>query len=297
MVRDYTIKSLLQEGIEILNEGDFKTPLLDAQLILCYTLNVDKLYIYTHRDDKVSDEAVDKFFEFINRRKEGYPIQYIIGRQEFMGLNFNVAEGVLVPRPDTEILVEKVIEIVNNSFLKDKKRVNIVDIGTGSGAIALSLAYYLKNAFVYSIDISKKALEVAVKNCKKFEVQDRVLFLEGDLFKPLSTLNVENNIDIIVSNPPYIPTDEIEELQIEVSKYEPRIALDGGKDGLDYYREIVKGLSKYLTNHGVVAFEIGYNQGQDVKKFLEDSGLFKKIEIIKDLAGHDRVVVGENLCL
>ncbi|WP_427337882.1 peptide chain release factor N(5)-glutamine methyltransferase [Caloranaerobacter sp. DY30410] len=297
MVKDYTIKSLLQEGIEILNEGNLKTPLLDAQLILCYTLGVDKLYIYTHRDDKVSDEAVDNFFEFINRRKEGYPVQYIIGRQEFMGLDFNVAEGVLVPRPDTEILVEKVIEIVNNSFLKDKKRVNIVDIGTGSGAITLSLAYYLKNAFVYSIDISKKALDVAVENCKKFELEDRVLFLEGSLFKPLSTLNLENNVDIIVSNPPYIPTDEIEKLQIEVSKYEPRIALDGGKDGLDYYREIVKDLSKYLTNNGVVAFEIGYNQGQDVKKLLENSGLFKKIEIIKDLAGHDRVVVGENLCL
>ncbi|WP_054870779.1 peptide chain release factor N(5)-glutamine methyltransferase [Caloranaerobacter sp. TR13] len=297
MVKDYTIKSLLQEGIEILNEGDFKTPLLDAQLILCCALGVDKLYIYTHRDEKVSREVVDKFFKFINIRKEGYPIQYIIGTQEFMGLNFNVAEGVLVPRPDTEILVEKVIEIVNSSFLKDKKRVNIVDIGTGSGAITLSLAYYLKNAFVYSIDISKKALEIASQNCKKFELEDRVLFLEGNLFKPLSKLNVENDIDIIVSNPPYIPTDEIEKLQIEVSKYEPRIALDGGKDGLDYYREIVKNLSKYLTNKGVIAFEIGYNQGQDVKKLLKDSRLFKKVEIIKDLAGHDRVVVGENLCL
>ncbi|SHH38620.1 release factor glutamine methyltransferase [Caloranaerobacter azorensis DSM 13643] len=297
MVRDYTIKSLLQEGMNILNEGDFKTPLLDAQLILCYTLSVDKLYIYTHPNDKVNVETVDKFFEFINRRREGYPVQYIIQKQEFMGLEFNVAEGVLIPRPDTEILVEKVIEIVDNSLLKGKKRINIVDIGTGSGAITLSLAYYLKNAFVYSIDISKKALDVAKENSKKFGLEDRVLFLEGSLFKPLSTLNLDNNIDVVVSNPPYIPTDEIEKLQIEVSKYEPRTALDGGEDGLDYYREIVKDLSKYLTDNGVIAFEIGYNQGQDVKELLVNSGLFKKIEIIKDLSGHDRVVVGENLCL
>lgn len=291
MVKDITIEELLKKGVDILKEGDFLNPFLDVQLLLCYTLNVDKVHIYTHKKDLVDKESVDKFLNLVYKRKEGYPLQYILGKQEFMGIDFYVEEGVLVPRPDTEVLVEKVIDIVKHKY-KDKKVVNVIDIGTGSGAITLSLAYYLKNTFIYSIDISDKALYVANKNCNRLNLQDRVKFLKGNLLEPLSDLKLFNSIDIIVSNPPYIPSREIDSLQKEVSRYEPRLALDGGEDGLDYYRQIVSQSLKYLTEEGILAFEIGFDQGMAVKEIIERSGQFENVEIIKDLAGHDRVVVG-----
>jgi len=207
-----------------------------------------------------------------------------------MGLDFFVDEGVLVPRPDTEILVESIIKIINESHMKSKERINIVDIGTGSGAITLSLAHYMEKAFLYSIDISKEALNIAKKNCKNLRLEDRVKFLNGDLFKPLKNLYIENEIDIIVSNPPYIPTKDMTNLEAEVSKYEPKLALDGGMDGLNYYKKIIQQTPRYLKENGILALEIGYNQGKDLKKLLQQQGKFDNIEIKKDLAGHDRVV-------
>lgn len=292
MVNVYTIAELIKKGIETLGEGEFNAPLLDSQLLLCYVLNVDKIYTYTHKDEKVDSHSVDKFLKLIEKRKSGYPIQYILGKQEFMGLDFYVKEGVLVPRPDTEILVEYIIDLVKNKHFGDKDHIKIVDIGTGSGAITLSLAHYLKNAQVYSVDISNTALQVAAENSKRLGLEPKVTFLKGDLFEPLDELKLHKSIDIIVSNPPYIPTRDIAGLQKEVAEYEPKLALDGGEDGLDFYRRIVDECHKYLSDNGVLAMEIGYDQGPAVKKLLED----KKnrpccIEIIKDLAGHDRVVV------
>lgn len=291
MVNNLTIAQALKKGMEILEEGDFSNPLLELQLLLCYTLNVDKIYIYTHRDQKIDRVAVDKFLSLVKKRSEGYPLQYILKKQEFMGLDFYIEEGVLIPRPDTEILVEAVIDIVKTGYFKERNRINIVDIGTGSGVITLSLAYYIKNSFVYSIDISEKALTVAIDNCRRFRLQDKVKFVKGSLLNPLKEFNLENSIDIIVSNPPYIPSNEIQLLQSEVSKYEPRTALDGGMDGLDFYRNIIIQSKDYLVSGGLIAFEIGYNQGNQVKGLLNDRGYFKDIKIIKDLSGHDRVVV------
>lgn len=324
MVKAYTIEDLIKIGIETLGEGEFNNPLLDSQLLLCHVLNVDKIYTYTHKTEIVDSHSVDKFLKLIDKRKSGYPIQYILGKQEFMGLDFFIKEGVLVPRPDTEILVEYIIDIVNKGYFKGKDQLKIVDIGTGSGAITLSLAHYLKNVHIYSVDISDIALQVATENSRRLGLESKVTFLKGDLFEPLDNLGLYRSIDIIVSNPPYIPTKDIEELQREVAEYEPKLALDGGEDGLDFYRRIVNEYDKYLSERGILAMEIGYDQGPAIKKLLdlkeqatreetrgqnsclieavtlrEANGSRKGcknnhphcIEIIKDLAEHDRVVI------
>lgn len=291
MKSKFTIQKLLEHGVNILESKEKANSLLDVQLLLCHILNVDKIYIFTHKDEKISHINVDKFLSLLQRRKDGCPLQYILGRQEFMGLDFEVNEEVLIPRPDTETLVEWIIEIVNASDLSKKNQVNILDIGTGSGAIALSLAYYIKNSFVYSIDISDKALDIADKNAKNLKLDSKVNFLKGDLFEPLKDLKCDIKFDVIVSNPPYIPSKEINKLQIEVSSYEPRLALDGGEDGLDFYRRIINKSVEYLHKGGILAFEIGHNQAAQVKEFLNHQKGFKDIEIRSDLAGFERAVL------
>ena len=212
-----------------------------------------------------------------------------------MGLDFKVREGVLVPRPDTEVLVEKIIDIVEDGYFKKNtnENINIVDIGTGSGAITLSLAHFLKNTFVYSVDISETALGVAKENAKLHDLSDRVKFLKGSLLDPLDDENLKGKVDILVSNPPYIPSKVIEELQVEVSTYEPKLALDGGEDGLDFYREIINKSDDFLAETSIIAFEIGHDQGKTIKDLLRENGKFDKISVICDLSGTDRVVIGE----
>lgn len=283
------INELLQLGVEKLGEREYLDPLLESIIILSYLQNVDKSYIYTHGDKEIPEGIVDKFLNFIEKRKKGYPLSYILKEKEFYGLDFYIEEGVLVPRPDTEILVEWIINKVNNEF-KDKP-LNVVELGTGSGCIALTLAYYLKNIKVFAVDIDEVALKVANINRDNLNLNDRVSFYKGDLFNGISSLQLEGKIDIIVSNPPYIPTNAIPELQIEVREYEPKKALDGGEEGLLFYKKIVPESKKYLKSGGILAFEIGYDQGMKVKKLLGNNG-FKDISIIKDFQGLDRVVVG-----
>lgn len=288
--KDITIQQLLEHGVAVLESEHIQNPFLDTQLLLGYSLNVDKVYIYTHRDEVVDKEYVENFLDLLDKRRKGYPLQYILGTQEFMGLSFEVGEGVLVPRPDTEVLVESIIEIAKTEDFIDRDQLRILDIGTGSGAITLSLAYYIRNSKVFSVDISDKALEIAKKNSERLGLDHKVTFLKGDLFNPIKRLDGEMKFDIIVSNPPYIPSGEIDSLQKEVAKYEPRLALDGGIDGLDFYRKIVCKSPLFLDNKGLLAFEIGYNQGNSLKNLLHENKGFKNIIIRKDLAGHDRVV-------
>lgn len=294
MVEKLTIKDLTEKGISELKKGDYNNPLLDVHLMLCHILNVDRIYLYTNSDVTLDNEKANKFIELLNKRKEGYPLQYILNTQEFMGLDFFVDEGVLIPRPDTEVLVENIIDIVKKDHLDNTKTIKIIDIGTGSGAITLSLANYIKNSFVYSVDISKKALEIANKNCNNLGLNNKVMFLEGDLLDKIDG-NVINNVDVIVSNPPYIPSGDIDELQIEVSKYEPRLALDGGIDGLDFYKRIINKAPLFLKSNGLLAFEIGYNQGSDLSLLLKESKQFKGIKTIKDLGGKDRVILARKI--
>lgn len=282
-----TIEKLLKEGTEIIRQREYNNPFLDVQLILSYLLQKDRIYLHVHRKYEVDDETAGRFYEMAEKRNVGYPLQYMINSQEFMGLDFFVREGVLVPRPDTETLVEKIIEIVNNGPLKNEN-ISILDIGTGSGAIAVSLGHYLKNSEVIAMDISDTALETAGINIKKHGLQN-VKTLKGDIF---NYDFADKKFDIVVSNPPYIERDEISTLPVEVSVYEPRLALDGGTDGLDYYRRIVSVFEKIHREPAILAVEIGYDQKRTVTEIFDAVNIFKKIECEKDLGGKDRVMTG-----
>lgn len=262
--------------------------LLDSILVLCKLLNVDKSYIYTYGDRKVSTDVVDKFLELMEKRSLGYPIQYILGEREFMGLDFYLDEGVLVPRPDTEILVEYIIKYIEDRYKQDN--INVLDLGVGSGAISLSIANYCNNTQVIGVDISDKAIEVANINKNRLNLSN-VDFYKGDLFQALDGLNMDKKFHIITSNPPYIPRKDIEDLDIQVKDFEPRIALDGGLDGLDFYRKITPDSKRFLSQNGLLIYEIGYDQGESVRDILIKEG-FKEVSIKKDLQGHDRVVAG-----
>ncbi len=272
------------DGINIIKNKDYNNPNLDAQLILSHLLSKDKIYLHVHRKDEIDDDTVNKFYEMARKRNEGYPLQYMTNSQEFMGLDFYVQEGVLVPRPDTEILVEKIIKIAG----KHEREIKILDIGTGSGAIAVSLGYYLKNSTVTAMDISDTALKTTETNMKKHNLTN-VKLANGDIFNH----DFKNErYDIVVSNPPYIESDVIKELPIEVSTYEPKRALDGGDDGLNYYRQIVKVFRNICKENSILAVEIGYNQKDTVTEIFNNAKLFNKIECDKDYSGNDRVITG-----
>ena len=271
---------------ELLKRSDIE--IREAILILCKLLNVDKSYIFTYGERKVSDSIGKEFLHLTSKRKAGYPIQYILGEKEFMGIGFFVEDGVLIPREDTETLVNYVIKYVEDKY--QKKRVEILDLGFGSGAISISLAYYLKNAQLYGVDISSDAYRIANINKERLALEN-VSFLKGDLFKGLDENEIPQVFDIIVSNPPYIESDIIDTLDREVRDFEPRLALDGGHDGLLFYREITSMSKNYLKKDGLLICEIGYNQGSVVKNMFESRG-YRDINVLKDLSGNDRVVFG-----
>jgi len=281
------INQLIRIGVDRIKGRQYGNAVLEATLLLGKLMNVDKVHIYTHGKEQVPDEIVNKFLEAIEKRSKGYPIQYIIKEKEFMGLNFYIEEGVLIPRPDTEIIVEYILEYIDKRH--SQEQINILDIGIGSGAIGLSIAYYKKNAHVCGVDISHKALEVANINKDRFNLSN-VKLIKSDLFEKISE---EEKFHIIVSNPPYIPTEDMESLQEEVKNYEPRTALDGGKEGMDFYRRIIPESRNYLKEEGLLIFEIGYHQAKDVSHIMIENG-FKDIKILKDLQGLDRAVLGIN---
>lgn len=282
-----TIREILIKYMEKLSSIS-DTPKLDTEILLQKALgDVDRLYIQLNLDKKLSNEELKCFNEMINDRLNGRPIAYIVKNREFMALDFYVEEGVLIPRPDTEPLVEEVIELS-----KGMKDVTIVDIGTGSGAISVSLAKYIKNSYVYSLDISDKALSIGKKNAVNNEVDDKIEFIKSDVFTGIKDRNLK--LDIIVSNPPYIKKEDIKTLHTQVKDYEPYIALEGGEDGLDFYRTITEESLKYLKSNGILAFEVGHDQANDVCTIMDNHG-YKKIYTKKDLQGIDRVVIGFKL--
>ena len=264
------------------------TPRLDVEILLEKALgDVDSLYIRLNLNKEVTQDEFNLFNKLIEDRLKGRPIAYIVGNREFMGLDFYVQEGVLIPRPDTETLVEEVIEICDG-----KEGLNVLDIGTGSGAITVSLAKYLKNPKIKSFDISEIALEIGKKNAINNNVDDKIDFVKSDLFSAIKDMDIQ--FDVIVSNPPYIPKKDIETLHTQVKDYEPYNALEGGEDGLDFYRDITKQSIKYLKQNGVLAYEVGHDQAQDVTKIMQDNG-YTNIYTKKDLQGIDRVVIGYKL--
>ena len=278
-----TLKELRRNAHNRLKEQpNISSPELDADLIIMFVLDLKKDELLT-KDISVPDALAIEVNAYLNRRLAGMPVQYIVGKTEFMSLDFIVNKNVLIPRQDTEILVETVIERYKNV----SEQIRILDIGSGSGCVGISMARYLPNSVVTELDISEEALKVAVLNAEKNLVTKQMNFVCRDIRDGISDL--EPKFDVIVSNPPYIKTDDLLELQQEVIEYEPVSALDGGDDGLDFYRIIIK--KAVPKKGGMTAFEVGIGQAGDVAGLMFKAG-YRNIEIIPDLAGIERVVLG-----
>ena len=278
-----TIKQAITKGMIMLKSNNVESPKLKARLLLQYILDKPRQYIIVYDNKEIDKQQQWQYFVNIEKLTKGVPLQHITHRQEFMKMDFFVDENVLIPRPDTEILVEEVIKIAQKYNLP-----RILDLCTGSGAIAISLKKFVPNADITAVDISEKALEIAQRNAKKLET--KINFLKSDLFDKLDN----KKFDIIVSNPPYIRKDEIKKLSEEVQK-EPKIALDGGEDGLDFYRIITEQAINYLKTESFLCFEIGYNQKNDVIKIIEDDQNYKNTYCKKDLYGNDRIIITQVL--
>ena len=270
-------REAMQEGEKILQEAGIVDAKNDAWLLLAMVCKVDHTYYYMHMEEELMPEQQDEYHVVIRKRAEHVPLQYITGEQEFMGLTFKVNSNVLIPRQDTETLVEEALKVIRPGM-------KVLDMCTGSGCILISILKNVLNVEGVGCDISKQALIVAKENAKLNNVV--ATFERSDLFD-----HVTETFDVIVSNPPYIRTEEIATLMPEVCQFEPVGALDGKEDGLFFYRKMIAESSKYLNPNGVILFEIGYDQGQDVSLMLKEAG-YKDIEIVKDLAQNDRVVLG-----
>lgn len=282
-----TIRDIIIKYSEELKEIS-DTPRLDVELILQKSLgDVDRIYIHINLNKELSDDEYNLFLSMIKDRINGRPVAYIVGNREFMGLDFFVKEGVLIPRPDTEVLVEEIIELCKN-----KDEVEILDIGTGSGAITVSLAKYIEKSTIKSLDISDIPLEVGKKNAMNNDVDNKIEFIKSDLFSSIKDKNIK--FDVIVSNPPYIPKKDMDTLHTQVKDYEPYNALEGGIDGLDFYRDITDQSKSYLKEDGILAYEVGHDQAKDVSDIMKDNG-YTKIYTKKDIQGIDRVVIGFKL--
>ncbi|WP_017209893.1 peptide chain release factor N(5)-glutamine methyltransferase [Clostridium beijerinckii] len=278
------IEELIKTGTSTLKENGIDTARLDAELLLGNIIEKDRVYLITHKEDEVSKEDAEKYFDLIEKRRNKMPVKYILNKCEFMGIEFYVEEGVLIPRGDTEILVDEVLKII-----EENQEMQICDLCSGSGAIGISLAHFRQNIKVDLIDYYSIPEKVSLINIEKNKLEDRVFFIKSDLLEE----SIKNNkmYDIIVSNPPYIEECEIEKLMEDVKNYEPHTALSGGNDGLDFYRKIIDQSQYTLRGNGILVFEIGYNQGEAVKLLMENNG-FTNVRIVKDFASLDRVVVG-----
>ncbi len=273
---------------------------IDAGELYCFLTGVDKLQLFMKAEEEVSEDVERKYLALIARRAERIPLQYITGEQEFMGHRFKVDQSVLIPRQDTETLVVEAAKTIQEksrekrSFLerlRGEKEWDVLDLCCGSGAIGISLAKICDNIKVTGADISEAAIAVAMANAKALRVKAE--YLAGDLFAPLKEGGRDRKplrFDMIVCNPPYIKTNMIAVLQEEVKNYEPREALDGGRDGLDYYRRIVAEAPEHLKKEGYLFLEIGYDQGEDLRKMIHDDGRYAPAEVVRDLPGKDRVV-------
>lgn len=282
-----TLKDFLKYASIQLKDAAIDAPVLEAGVMLCHALKIDRIYLYAHDDRVLTDDEKNVLMWMLEQRVKHTPLQYLTGETEFMSLPFKVSPAVLIPRQDTELLVEKCIEIVKEKGRRMDRSVALLDMCTGSGCIAVSIAHYCPNCRVTAVDISSEALAVAEDNKKLNSIGEQLEFICGDLFQPLGP---DKKYDIISSNPPYIESETIPGLQQEVRGHEPMLALDGGRDGLEFYKRIINAAPAYLYPNGILLFEIGYNQGQSVKGLMEVD--FCDIKIYKDLGGNDRVVAG-----
>lgn len=276
------IRELLTKTAKALNGID--NYMFEAHLIVRTVLGLSPMDLVLSHQKEVEEDKLEVISDYVKRRISGEPLQYILGTQEFMGIEFEVAKEVLIPRADTETLVEAVLTHLA------KNGASVLDIGSGSGCVGLSVAYHNKRVLLRGIDVSDYALELSKRNAKRLGLDDRTDFVRADIL----TDNLAGKYDVIVSNPPYIRTDVIPTLMDEVQFFEPHLALDGGEDGLKFYRVITEKATKLLNEKGLLAFEIGYDQGMAVSAMMSEK--FDSVQVIKDLAGNDRVVTGILKC-
>ncbi|MGF7183949.1 release factor glutamine methyltransferase [Desulfitispora alkaliphila] len=278
-------------GRQILHQGGLEGAQLEAQLLLARATSLTRVELYT-KDQQVLTEAQLAWYKgAIEERSKGYPLQYLLGEQSFMGLRFRVTPQVLIPRSDTEILVEEALEHAEATRGKlGKEQLKVADVCTGSGAIAVSIAVHAPDAQVWALDISQEALAIAQQNAADNGASDRITFMAGDLLEPLME-SEQQLFHMILSNPPYISTEGFSQVEEGVKQYEPRLALAGGADGLDFYRRLVVEAPPLLTPGGVLAVEIGWDQQAAVEKLFIEAG-FEEVHTVNDYQGHPRVVMG-----
>ena len=284
------IQELLAYGKKILSDAEIENSSLDTELLLMKASAISREDILTYPEKIIDKDTADNFKRLVEMRAANMPLKYITNNCEFMSLDFYVDKNVLIPRPDTEILVEHVINEINEIGKDSEKPVQVLDLCTGSGCIAVSIAKYCENVKLLATDISSDVLSIAKRNAEKNGVSDKITFTRNDVLN--EELLSETKFDVIVSNPPYILTADIEGLQPDIKQYEPISALDGGTDGLDFYRAITSNAPRLLNSGGKLIFEIGFDQSAEVSALLSQNG-FMNIQTLKDLSGNDRVVCGE----
>lgn len=288
MRRIKTIREAFQEASYFLEACGVSDPIFEAEWMIRHLLQWDRAQFFLRLSEPWPVELNDHLDDFLRRRKENEPIQYMIGYQAFYGRDFMVNPSVLIPRPETELLVERVLKEAERQWPKDS-HLNVVDVGTGSGVIAITLALERPDWQITAVDISTHALKVAQENANRFQVGSKIRWVNGSY---LDALSPEEPIDILVSNPPYIPSSKIHQLERQVRDYEPVLALDGGVDGLEPYRILCHSYAKWKNHPRLIAFEVGHDQGDAVCSMVQSILDAKEVQLFSDLAGFDRVVTG-----
>ena len=286
----YRVIEIIQMMTDYLQKYQIENARLNAELLTSHVLNMNRVQLYLNFEKPLRTSEIDQLRALLKRRAEHEPLQYLLGEVEFYSLKFKVTPQTLIPRPETEILVEKVIEFCQSCF-SEKENIDILDVGTGSGNIAVALAKNLRNCTVTGIDVSAEALKVAEKNAEINDVAEKIHFLQCDFLKNIP--NTFPQFDVVVSNPPYISELEFELLSEEVLRFEPKIALSGGNDGLKFYRRISEVVDTLLKKEGLIALEIGANQAESVKEILSATGFLHQLEVMPDLNKLPRVIIGK----
>ena len=285
----WTIQKLLNWVTQFLTDKGIDSPRLSAELLLSHVLGLKRIELYTQYNQAVGKQELDKLRGLVKRAGQHEPIAYLVGKTEFYSMELNVTPDCMIPRPETELLVQRAIE-----FLRTRNGIQYVcDLCSGSGCIAAAIAKNFPNARILATDICDAALSVAATNVEKYQLQDKITLLSGDLFDPIIPQLDVCKFDLIVCNPPYVSSGEYEKLDKNVKNYEPRLALFAGEDGMDIYRRIIEKVDSYLKPDAALILEIGYAQGPDVKELLEQTDVFGEIKIEKDLHNNDRIVTAK----
>ncbi|HEX8524756.1 MAG TPA: peptide chain release factor N(5)-glutamine methyltransferase [Tepidisphaeraceae bacterium] len=287
----WTVRRLLEWTSGFFTRKEVDSPRLSAELLLSHVLSVPRIKLYTDYENVVEEKPLATFRDLVKRAGEHEPIAYLTGRAYFFNLEFEVEPGVLIPRPDTETLVENVLQLSRNTAGFEAPRV--IDLCTGSGCIAAAIASRLKSAVVLASDVSEKAVEVARRNVSRLGLSDRVTVERGDLFEPLKSMVDAQPMDLVVANPPYIPSEKLKELDRNVREYEPVGALDGGEDGLTIHRRIIEEGAERLRSGGRMYLEIQFDQGVLATGIMERHGAYEDVRVLKDYGGNQRVVTGK----